>query len=649
MADSSLPAAFPAASVLPAAPGARPRRRWWSGLATALLVLVLAGMAASTADANLKVSRWDVFGYYLYLPATTVYHDLEELKFIPPLLDRLDLTNRGNAANPLGNYEVSRAQTSPDRYVIKYTMGQALLWWPFFQAAHYYASHSGAYPADGYSAPYQLALYLAGLSYALLGLGLLRRVLLRYFSDRLSAVLLLVIYLGTNYLTYSVFRSLYAHNSLFMLHAATLLLTSKWLERQRGAYLLGLGLTTGLAVLIRPSEIIILLVPLLLGVARPADLRARFGLLLAHWPQVALAAVVAAAVNLPQLLYWHRMSDHWFYDSYPGEKFDFLHPKLLSGLFSFNNGWLTYTPLMALAVAGIGVLWFRRREWFWLLATYLPLHLLISYSWWCWWYMDSVGSRTMVQAYPVLALPLGMALHALWQQKWRARAVAVLAVVGCIAVNVLQTWQVRQGLFVTENMNSRYYGAIFGKTRLSKADLAKYDANEETPDAPDLQAEQVFYNSFGQDTARAVALGAAYGGWQPPACLVDARHPYSPGYKTTLGQLNLKPGDFVQGRIQAFFPQKEYNIGTMPRLIVQFQHPGQPGSYKWRGLRITPQVGEASTIWGGTPGVWDDVRFASKVPHNAVPEDEVSVYVNSSSGTALYIDDFTVSVLRRPR
>ena len=615
-----------------------------------LIMGVLLCMAAATANwPNLQVSRWDMFGYYLYLPATTVYDDLAGLRFVPPLLDRTGLTNRGNPAHPLGNFEVSRASTNPDRYVIKYTMGQAVLWWPFFQAAHFYARHQSTYPADGYSAPYQLALYLAGLSYALLGLGLLRRLLLRYFGDRLSAVLLLIIYIGTNYLTYSVFRSLYAHNTLFVLHTATLLLTAGWLEKPRWRFALGLGLSTGLAVLVRPSELIILLVPLLLGVAHAADLRARLRLAGRHWGQLGAAAGVAAAVNAPQLWYWHRMSGHWVYDSYPGEKFDFLHPHLLSGLFSFNNGWLTYTPVMGLAVLGVGVLWRQRRAWFWLLAAYLPLHLWISYSWWCWWYMDSVGSRTMVQAYPVLALPLGVCLQALWRRGVVVRAATGAAVAACLAINVLQTWQVRQGIFVTENMNPRYFGAIFGKTHLSKNDLLKFDTNEATPDPAAVLPEQVYYNDFSADTSRAVAAAATLGGLRPPACLVDANHPYSPAFRGTLADLHLQPGDFVEGQIQAFYPQKEFDLGKVPRLVVQFRHPGSNDSYKWRGLRITPQVGQPTIIWGGTPGIWDDVRLASKVPREAAPQDLVEVYVNSSSATATYIDDLTVTLLRKPR
>ena len=161
------------ASVGPAGPAVGRGRGRWSALVQWVLVAVLSSVALSSVKwQELRVSRWDVFGYYLYLPATTVYHDLGGLGFVPALLDRTHLTNRDNPQHPLGNWEVSRARTNPDRYVIKYTMGQALLWWPFFRAAHFYAQHSGGrYPPDGYSLPYQWALYLAGLSYAILGLG----------------------------------------------------------------------------------------------------------------------------------------------------------------------------------------------------------------------------------------------------------------------------------------------------------------------------------------------------------------------------------------------------------------------------------------------------------------------------------------------
>ena len=426
-----------------AAPTAVPRRGWpWSKLAVGLVAAVLLQMLV-TVDSwkEQRVTKYDVFGYYLYLPATFIYHDLGSLSFVPTVIDQYQLTNRGNPAHPLGTFDVSRARTDPDRYVIKYTMGLAILYFPFFEAAHFYTRHFSSHPPDGYSPPYQAAAFVAGLAYALLGLLLLRRFLRYYFSEGLTALLLVVVYCGTNYLCYSVARGLYSHNFLFVLHAATLLLTHHWLQRPQWRYALGLAFTIGLAVLIRPTEIIVGLVPLLLGVASLADFQRRLGLLWQHRGQLALFGVGVFLVWLPQLLYWHHMSGHWVYDSYPGETFNFKHPRLKSGLFSFNNGWLTYTPVMALALVGIGVLWWRRRGLFWLSGSYMALHLWISFSWWCWWYMDSFGSRAMVQTYPLLCLPLGFLLRELLR---RGKVLATATVAG-LAWNSLNASSVSSG------------------------------------------------------------------------------------------------------------------------------------------------------------------------------------------------------------
>ena len=85
----------------------------------------------------------------------------------------------------------------------------------------------------------------------------------------------------------------------------------------------------------------------------------------------------------------------------------------------------------------------------------------------------------------------------------------------------------------------------------------------------------------------------------------------------------------------------------MPVLVIEYHHPdGKP--YRWESIRVTNKVGEVTTIWGGSPGVWDEVKFASHVPSEARPEDEVRAYVmNNSSSLPIYIDNFSVNLLRK--
>ncbi len=62
--------------------------------------------------------------------------------------------------------------------VMKYACGLAVLWTPFFWLGHWAAGWGG-------------------LLYGLMGLGLLRRVLLWYFSDAITTVVLVLLMLGS--------------------------------------------------------------------------------------------------------------------------------------------------------------------------------------------------------------------------------------------------------------------------------------------------------------------------------------------------------------------------------------------------------------------------------------------------------------------
>lgn len=65
---------------------------------------------------------WDVSGYYLYLPAFFIYHDLKNLDFKPGLDEQYY-----PSSSPYQSY----THTSGHQ-VMKYTCGLAILYAPFF-------------------------------------------------------------------------------------------------------------------------------------------------------------------------------------------------------------------------------------------------------------------------------------------------------------------------------------------------------------------------------------------------------------------------------------------------------------------------------------------------------------------------------------
>ncbi|MEO6830976.1 MAG: hypothetical protein ABI378_01975, partial [Chitinophagaceae bacterium] len=140
-----------------------------------------------------SITQWDAFGYYHYLPATFIYHDLKTWKWADDIDRKYNVTGGGGlpvVALDNGNK------------VCKYLGGVAILQLPFFGIGHCIAGLAH-YPQDGFSAPYQYSLAFGAILYSLLALVLLMVVLRRFFSDVVTAVTLILLTLASNFLQYS--------------------------------------------------------------------------------------------------------------------------------------------------------------------------------------------------------------------------------------------------------------------------------------------------------------------------------------------------------------------------------------------------------------------------------------------------------------
>jgi len=338
---------------------------------------------------------WDVSGYYFYLPAVFIYKDIHQVAFRDSIHQKYRPADAPYQAfqHPSGNY------------VMKYSSGLAVQYLPFFLTAHVLAPSLG-YPADGFSLPYQAAISWGSLLVAFLGLWLLRRNLLRHFSDTATAITLLLIVFGTNYLDYSAINGAMTHNYLFTLYAALVAVTVSWYDRPTLLKAIGIGFLVGLAALTRPTEILTAIIPLLWGVANGADFQQRLGLWKKHWMQMAAAVVVCGLVGSIQLLYWKISSGDWIVYSYEDQGFSWLKPHIDRGVFSFRAGWLVYTPMMAFAVLGFLWLYKKQASLFPAILVFFLLFLYVTFAWDIWWYGGSLGQRAMVQSYAVLAFPL---------------------------------------------------------------------------------------------------------------------------------------------------------------------------------------------------------------------------------------------------
>src|SRR5579885_1312571 len=93
----------------------------------------------TTSNLSRPTIRSDGEGYYLYLPAVFIHHDLS-MKWTQPLwgqsLQLVDHPDLANEWNGLFAYK-------PGIYLDKYPVGLAMLWLPFFLAAHALTIHTG--------------------------------------------------------------------------------------------------------------------------------------------------------------------------------------------------------------------------------------------------------------------------------------------------------------------------------------------------------------------------------------------------------------------------------------------------------------------------------------------------------------------------
>ena len=123
------------------------------------IVLILSYVVISVIPHS--IISWDIFGYYLYLPFTFIYNDLglKNIEVVNHIISEYNNTSTFYQALPMqgGNW------------VMKYPMGMAVLYAPWFFIGHFVA-HFSDYKADGFSAPYQFSLLYGSFIYTVIGL-----------------------------------------------------------------------------------------------------------------------------------------------------------------------------------------------------------------------------------------------------------------------------------------------------------------------------------------------------------------------------------------------------------------------------------------------------------------------------------------------
>jgi hypothetical protein len=405
-----------------------------------------------------KPISWDTLGYYLPLASTFVHND-------PLLKDKSWLTALNEREHLTGTlYQITQSPDGKDMYF--FFLGWSYCYAPFFAIGQAAAEGFG-YPTDGFSWPYQLALMIGGLIYMFIGLCYWRKLLLHFYSDRIAAIAIFFFALATNFVNHASIDNLSTVNLLFMLLAVLLWNTVQWYEKRAGRNLVMICFAWALMTLIKPSETLACLIPLLWGV-RWRSPSTWFTAIAMAWKSpyhLALGVGLALLLFLPQSLYWHTMTGRWIFDSYqnPGVGLDWTSPHIFNVLFSYRKGWFVYTPIVVFAFLG-WIFFYRKQP---LVARNLMIcfgvFFYIVASWTEWWYGGGYSQRTLIPYYSILSLGFaGFVEYILGRQMvLRLATYAVFTLLLCL--NQFQWWQFKQGVLDPYRTTKEYYQAIWLK------------------------------------------------------------------------------------------------------------------------------------------------------------------------------------------
>ncbi len=560
---------------------------------------------------------WDTAGYYYYLPAIFIYKDVKKVGFKDEITEKY---------KPSGSFYQAFLHEPSGNYVMKYSIGQAVMMTPFFLAGHAYASVSDAYLADGFSKPYQRAIHWGSLLIAFIGLWFCRKNLLVYFDETATAFTLLFLTIGTNYLNYTAFDGAMTHNWLFTLYALLIWTSMQWHKNPSWKKSATIGGLIGLAALTRPTDIIALIIPVFWGMNLTLTaIKNRFSFLGKNWKYLLFAATITAAIGSLQIIYWLYVTGEPIVYSYQDQYFEWHIPHLKDVLISYRSGWLTYSPIMVFAIIGLFNLAWQKMEIFFAVLFFSLLNYYIVSSWSIWWYGGSLGMRALIQSYPIWAFPFAAFITWMLNKNWRNLVFLPIMFFFC-AMNIFFI----RGPIDAEYMNKTYYWYSLFNFNVTDRDKLLLDTDEGFFE--ERQNVKTVFTSNVQDEG----IDSTKTYWRNTektnaALFVNGDLRNSPILK--ISKSEIKAGTWLRAGAKFKMPDKEWFYWSMPQFTVRFIK-SDSTVIKERFIRC-PRALEQ--------GKWDTLWIDTEIPKEDFATFEMQI--QQPHGTKMLLaDDFFTEI-----
>lgn len=600
----------------------------YSSLIIAIIVLLC---SINVGRYNGNYINSDGKGYYAYLPAIFIYQDLD-YNFID------EYESKYYASESYFDHFISYFDGEVANMGF---VGTSILMLPFFIAAHLGSFILGL-PTDGYAPLYQYSIGFAAVFYLFLALWGIKKLLeiYRVKPFHIALVQTLIVF-ATPVYYYATVEASFTHIYTFAVITLFLFSVKSYIQNHKPRFLYLSSFILGLIMLIRPSNMIIVVaLPFLAG--DWSKLKELFIHIFTEYKQLLIGIIILLLVVSIQPIMYYIQVGRFFIWTYQGVGFNFMDPYFYSILFSYKKGLFVYTPVLIFSVLGFLYLFKTNKFQAWSLLLILVLMNYILSSWWNWWYGMSYGNRAFIDYFVFFALLLGFALK---ENKIKiVRYIIYFITPLVIIVNLIQTYQYKHFILYWD-MNEEMYWEVFLKTDKAYFGLLwreeKHEAYQKEKALLEdkinaLSISSTHYNDFESETISQLPYLekiSTHSGNQ--AVRLSGDHRFSPGIVSKCR--DLFSGDIIYIKASAFVNIPRKINRNHFSIVFSVEQNNSPYIYKsLNSGNLDLKV-----------GVWNEIELITEIKNIKSPEDIVKVYIYFQGEDAIFVDDASLKIFEK--
>jgi len=470
-------------------------------------------------------------------------------------------------------------------------------------------------------------------------LWFIRKTLLFYIPDKITVYTLVLIAFATNLYALMTINNPMQQNMVLFCFTLLMYLTASWHYNPHIAKTILMAVISAITILIYPEGYLVLLIPVFWGIYNEDSWKQKYFFYKTIRKDLFIfIGILLVLTIIPILTLGISPGEISFLDFKLPGVFMTNFRLLWIELFSFNHGWLIYTPLMLIPAFGYYFFADRNRQIFF--AFFITcVAVILAES--CWTAIDSspvFGQMTFMPLYGQLSLPIAYFLKVIDEKHKIIKIATGLICIFFIVLNLFQTWQYQTGYILKSGMTPTSYALVFGRTYLT--DFEKQRLTGAEPDGATMLGSGLkfnkrliaFYNFENTEVVYWKNLVSDYKKSGKLAMRLDGIERFSPAVKVPYSAISMKKDAVAKITVSVFVPSSQSFSGG--NLVFSSFHQGM--EYRYASLNLESMQLKS--------GLWHTVSFDYLLPPGRDPNDLFAAYVWYSGNSNLFIDDLNVEI-----